>query len=105
MAGLDQRTVTVHHGRRHPCHYAERRLPWILVTQEIPLLLDTVIEFPVVQVVQLPGWWSRRADNCGFHSCKSVPVSSFTCPLLVHDQFGVFRAVYTGTRACVDPRH
>ena len=35
-------------------------------TKEIPLLLDKVIDVPVVQGVQLPTWWSRRAENCGF---------------------------------------
>ena len=56
---------SVHHGRRHPCHYAEadRHGP---CDQEIPLLLDTVIDIPVVQVVQLLGLWSRRTENCGF---------------------------------------
>ena len=32
-------------------------------TKEIPLLLDKVIDVLVVQVVQLPGWWSRRAET------------------------------------------
>ena len=46
--------VTVHHGRRHPCHYAEAD-PHGPCDQEIPLLLDIVNDFPVVQVVQFPG--------------------------------------------------
>ena len=32
-------------------------------TKEIPLLLDKVVDVPVVQVVQLPGWWSRRTEK------------------------------------------
>ena len=31
--------------------------------KEIPLLLDKVIDVPVVQIVQLPRWWSRCAEN------------------------------------------
>ena len=60
-------------------------------TKQIPLLLDRVIDNPVAQVVQvvvflvvvvvqLPRWWSRRAEYC-------VPTVAFsdmlvTCPLL-----------------------
>ena len=44
----------------------QRQIPIGPCDQEIPLLLDTVIDIPVVQVVQLPGLWSRRAENCGF---------------------------------------
>ena len=79
--------VTVHHGRRHSCHYAEAD-PHGPCDQQILLLLDTVIDFPVVQVVQFPGWWSRRAENCGFHSCSSCLVVYM--PVVVHDRFGVF---------------
>ena len=79
--------VTVHHGRRHPCHYAEAD-PHGPCDQEIPLLLDIVIDFPVVQVVQFPGRWSRRAENCGFHSCSSCLVVYM--PVLVHDKLASF---------------
>ena len=44
----------------------QRQIPHGPCDQETPLLLDTVIDVPVVQVVQLPGWWSRCAENCGF---------------------------------------
>ena len=39
-------------------------------------------------VVQLPGWWSRRAHKLWF-STVAVPVSSFTCPLLGTTSFAV----------------
>ena len=45
---------------------------------------------------------SRRAENCGFHSCSSCLVVYM--PVVVHDKFGVFfRAVYTGTRPGLSP--
>ena len=52
--------VTVHHGRRRPCHYAEADSHGPC-DQEIPLSLDIVIDFPVVQVVQFPG----QVQTCG----------------------------------------
>ena len=61
MPGMDQEgqlrgvAVTVHHGRRHPCRNAEAD-PHGPCDQEIPLLLDKVIDVPVVQVVLLPGF-------------------------------------------------
>ena len=47
-----------------------------------------MIDVPVMQVVQFPGRWSRRAENCGFHSCSSCLVVYM--PVVVHDKFGVF---------------
>ena len=50
-------------------------------TKEVPLLLDGVIDVPVVQVVQLLRWWSRRAQNCGFPQLQFSD-TLMTCPLL-----------------------
>ena len=63
---------------------SQRQIPMVLVTKEILLLLDKVIDVPVVQVVQLPMWWSRRAENCGFHSCSSCLVVDM--PVVAHDR-------------------
>ena len=46
-----------------------------------------IVDVPVVLVVQPPGV-SRRAENCGFHSCSSCLVVHM--PVVVHDKFGVF---------------
>ena len=45
---------------------------------------------------------SRRAENCGFHSCSSCLVVYM--PVVVHDKFGVFfGALCTGTRPGLTP--
>ena len=64
--GVDASCVAflVRRAVRHPCHNAEAD-PRGPCDQEISLFLDKVIDVPVVQVVQLPEWWSRRAENCG----------------------------------------
>ena len=38
---------------------ADSYCPTVCRTTEFPLLLDTLIDVPVVQVVQLSGWWSQ----------------------------------------------
>ena len=53
------------------CAEADAHGPTVCRTKEFPLLLDKVIDGPVVQFVQLPRWWSRRAVNSVFHSCIS----------------------------------
>ena len=88
--------------RRHSCHYAEAD-PHGPCDQEIHLLLDIVIDFPVVQVVQFPGRWSRLAENCGFHSCSSCLVVYM--PVVVHDKLASFSGRVHRYTARVDPRH
>ena len=59
--------VTVHHGRRHPRHVAEAD-PNGPCDQETSLLLDTVVDVPVVKVVpaeyeKLLFFWKMTSDN------------------------------------------
>ena len=58
----------------------QRQIPMVLVTKEMLLLLDKVIDVPVVQVVQPPG--GGLVVQKTVVSTVAVPVSSLTCPLL-----------------------
>ena len=50
-----------------------RQFPMVFHTTDIPQLLDTVIDVPVVQVVQLPGSFTRRGAEADSHcpGCSS----------------------------------
>ena len=71
MAGMDQRDSYVASQLQFIMVVVipvitQRQIPMVLVTKKFPWCWTKVIDVPVVQVVQLPGWWSRRAENCGF---------------------------------------
>ena len=79
------------------CHYAEADSHGPC-DQEIPLSLDIVIDFPVVQVVQFPGY-SPDVQKTGFL------ISSSTCPLLCMIIWRLFEGRVHRHTAMVDPRH
>ena len=63
-------------------------------TMEFTLLLDKVIDVPVVQVVQLPRWWSRRAVYCGAPQLQfSDKVFFFACCFVRQELGGAASAV------------
>ena len=61
------------------------RSPWSFCDHEIPLLLDIVVDIPVVQGRAASGIWSRRAEYCG--STVAVPCLVVHIPVAVHDKF------------------
>ena len=49
------------------------------ISQLLHKVIDKVIDVPIVQVVQLPGWWSRSDDFVCFHTHRIAWFAVDTC--------------------------